>query len=236
MCFFTFVSVSELHRIRYINACRGGEEMDVNQNCKSESIARISHILESMSSKGIIYASPKQCLYFESDKHHWIYLLTNGEVNICRLSDDLVVQTLAAPAIIGITGLFNNNNYYHYISTNVNSTFVRVKKTEFSNMIDENNLWKDACLLACEKTQLYFKRDELVYTSKVYGVIKNHLEVLWSMPEESRKDISIFNFILSRTSISRSSLNKILKDLYKGGYISLNRGKLIDLKKLPSKY
>ncbi|WP_320339062.1 helix-turn-helix domain-containing protein [Enterobacter asburiae] len=48
--------------------------------------------------------------------------------------------------------------------------------------------------------------------------------------------MSIFSFILSRTSISRSSLNKILKDLYKGGYITLNRGKLVALKKLPSKY
>ncbi|MBL5841173.1 helix-turn-helix domain-containing protein [Enterobacter asburiae] len=209
--------------------------MDINLNSKLESIARISATVESISNKSIIYAAPKQCLYFEKDKQNWIYLLTNGEVNICRLSDDLVVHTLTAPAIIGITSLFNNN-YYHYISTNVDSSFLRVGKSDFTNIMDEYNCWKDVCLLVCENAQLYYKRDELVYSSKVYGVVKNHLEALWSMPEESRKNISIFSFILSRTSISRSSLNKILKDLRKGGYITLNRGKLVALMKLPSKY
>ncbi|WP_420888545.1 helix-turn-helix domain-containing protein [Cronobacter universalis] len=42
--------------------------------------------------------------------------------------------------------------------------------------------------------------------------------------------------MLSRSSISRSSLNKILKELCNGGYIKINRGRLIDMKNLPSKF
>ncbi|MBV8041265.1 helix-turn-helix domain-containing protein, partial [Pluralibacter sp.] len=63
-----------------------------------------------------------------------------------------------------------------------------------------------------------------------------YLEMLWEQHRDSLDEISIFDFILNRAAVSRSSLNKILKELSDGGYVKINRGRLVYLKKLPTGY
>lgn len=201
----------------------------------SEVVNRLANAIEKIYFKGIIISSAKQKLLFDCESEKWVYYLKSGSVNICRLSDDIVIHTVEAPAFLGVTSLFDQC-YFHYLYTNIDSAIVRVSLRDFYNMVDESGLWRDVCWLVCSAAHFYYKRDELVYASKVYGVIKNHLELIWSMPEDVRAKLSIFDFILSRTGISRSSLNKVLKELLKGGYINVRRGRLVDMKKLPMKY
>ncbi|HID4702653.1 TPA: helix-turn-helix domain-containing protein, partial [Enterobacter cloacae] len=78
--------------------------------------------------------------------------------------------------------------------------------------------------------------DQRFSSKNAYDIIKNNLEAIWELPENERSQISVFKFILSRSSISRSSLNKVLKDLNDGGYINIHRGKLLNIKNLPLKY
>ncbi|WP_422865680.1 helix-turn-helix domain-containing protein [Enterobacter cloacae] len=91
-------------------------------------------------------------------------------------------------------------------------------------------------LMTCEITLNFFKRDQRFSSKNAYDIIKNNLEAIWELPENERSQISVFKFILSRSSISRSSLNKVLKDLNDGGYINIHRGKLLNIKNLPLKY
>ncbi|WP_409513916.1 helix-turn-helix domain-containing protein [Serratia proteamaculans] len=67
----------------------------------------------------------------------------------------------------------------------------------------------------------------------VYGIISSHLEDIWALPEEERLKISIFNFIMQRAPVSRSSIHKIIKELNKGGFIKTERGKLLNLTNIP---
>jgi hypothetical protein len=82
----------------------------------------------------------------------------------------------------------------------------------------------------------FFKRDEKFNSKNVYNIIKNNLEVLWELPQNEREKISVFKFIMSRSNISRSSLNNILRELSDGQYIKINRGRLLDMKNLPERY
>ncbi|EMC8872176.1 helix-turn-helix domain-containing protein, partial [Escherichia coli] len=59
---------------------------------------------------------------------------------------------------------------------------------------------------------------------------------LWAYASEYRQSINVLNFIQRRTGISRSRTMKLLSELKKGGYITIDGGRLIDMKKLPTAF
>lgn len=52
------------------------------------------------------------------------------------------------------------------------------------------------------------------------------LIALWAYASEYRQSINVLNFIQRRTGISRSRTMKLLSELTKGGYISIDGGRL----------
>lgn len=54
--------------------------------------------------------------------------------------------------------------------------------------------------------------------------------------EELRSRIGVMNYIHQRTRISRSVVAEVLAALRKGGYIEMNKGKLVAINRLPSEY
>lgn len=182
-----------------------------------------------------IYASKDQRVDFYSNGKSYVYFLKNGEVEVHRQIDDIVIVNIRGPAIIGLTSLFSEVSY-HYFKCVGNVNLMAVDKMSMIKFIDNNNLWKDAFLIASNAARLSYQHDEIISSKNVYGIVKNHLELLWSMDERERLDTSIFDFVMRRNVISRSSLNKILKDLSSGGYIEIKRGKLFGINKLPIKY
>lgn len=103
-------------------------------------------------------------------------------------------------------------------------------------LIQDNSLWHEAFTLGIAVANTCFTRDEACASRNVYGIVRQHIEMLWALGGDQCKKLSVFEFVLNRTSVSRSSLNKILKDLSKGGYIMMHRGKLIEKKTLPTNY
>ncbi|MFI8319484.1 helix-turn-helix domain-containing protein [Kosakonia cowanii] len=142
---------------------------------------------------------------------------------------------MTAPAMIGLFSLGENDIYHHFV-TATNVKLIAIEESYFSETIEAHNLWKNIFLIAADYARYFFIRDEKFNSKDVYSIIKNNLELLWQYPEDERMQISIFKFILSRSQISRSSLNKILKDLIEGGYIHINRGRLLSMKELPRRY
>ena len=130
----------------------------------------------------------------------------------------------------------HENDIYHHFITATNVKLMAIEESYFSETIEAHNLWKNIFLIAADYARYFFIRDEKFNSKDVYSIIKNNLELLWQYPEDERMQISIFKFILSRSQISRSSLNKILKDLIEGGYIRINRGRLLSMKELPRRY
>lgn len=197
-----------------------------------------NHILEIVegSNKFMrIYASNGQRINFTLNNKPHVYFLTEGRVDIYRKADDIVIFTVYAPYILGIIFMFEKDDY-HYFRASTDATFTAIPAKELDSLADSNNLWKHFFLMTCEITLNFFKRDQRFSSKNAYNIIKNNLESIWELPENERTQISVFKFILSRSTISRSSLNKVLKDLHDGGYINIHRGKLLNIKNLPLKY
>ncbi|AJR00378.1 hypothetical protein F652_2389 [Enterobacteriaceae bacterium bta3-1] len=67
-------------------------------------------------------------------------------------------------------------------------------------------------------------------------MLKNKLIEIMDYPVERRRSISVASYVISRTMLSRSTIMRMLSDLLEGGYITMEKGKLLDMKNLPEKY
>lgn len=192
-------------------------------------------MLSKCEGKHVVLASENQNIFFEEKNDAYVYIVESGTVDVKRKNDNIIILTTKGPAVLGLTSIFSGV-YYHYLSTVTESKIIAIPTTFAIQHIEHLNLWQETSKILCQAAQYYYMRDEVVSGSTVYEVIKNHLEILWRYPLEEREKISTFDFIMSRSNISRSSLNKVLKDLISGGYITMRRGRLYDIKKLPPSY
>lgn len=186
-----------------------------------------------------ILSSKKQIIHFSSSGgEKVVYNLLAGEVEIRNVKNNLIALNVSAPAILGLSNMFVNDDFY-YIKTVTDVEFMSLPLSTFVAIVDKKNLWRHISVIMSLYITIYSQRNLILSQSNAYNVIKNHLEILWELQNKDGdgfNDVSVFEFILNRIPISRSSLNKVLKDLSSGGYIKLNRGKLTFMGKLPSGY
>ncbi|MCG7803913.1 helix-turn-helix domain-containing protein [Enterobacter vonholyi] len=196
---------------------------------------RIIDNIESADCFHRVVAGEKQTIPFRQKETQYVYCLCAGEAEVRRLSDDTVVAYVKAPAVTGLT-LREKDTIFHYLRTTRPAELMAVRQERALRLIEEQSLWQEAFTLCVDVVNKCYIRDEAFASRNVYGIVRQHLEMLWEMDEEQRSRFSAFEFILSRTTVSRSSLNKILKELSTGGYITMRRGRLMDKKSLPANY
>lgn len=197
---------------------------------------RIAHVIDNHGHKAKILSSKKQIIhYHRNGSQKNVFHLISGEVEVRNGNNSLIVANALSPAILGLSNMFSKADFF-YMQT---VTDVELNSITIPELIHEANcqgLWNDISVILSHYIDVYYKRDLTFTQSSVYNIIKTYLEALWEFEHDKLDQISVFDFILNRTQVSRSSLNKILKDLSLGGYIKMNRGKLISINKLPSKY
>ena len=182
-----------------------------------------------------IISSKKQEISFYNNKEKSVFHLISGEIELRSTNSNLIVLNVYAPAIIGLSSIFTSNDLF-YINTVTDVELVSIPMSELIETANKKNLWIYISTIMSHYLDVCYLRDSILYQDSVYNVIKNHLEILWRYKRDKLDEISVFDFILNRTPVSRSSLNKVLKDLVSGGYIKMNRGKLVEMNKLPSGY
>lgn len=113
------------------------------------SIEKIANNLDKCSVKHTIYAAKKQRIEFIDNKKSYVFYLKQGEVQLHRLIDNLVVLNLEAPMLIGLTSL-KSDSYYHFITSKSDCQLVAIEKKIFTDFLDEHNLWESAFDLVCQ--------------------------------------------------------------------------------------
>ncbi|WMY73567.1 helix-turn-helix domain-containing protein [Buttiauxella selenatireducens] len=200
-----------------------------------EAHEKIGLQIDSSPHKLRIISSKKQEISFYNNKEKSVFHLISGEIELRSTNSNLIVLNVYAPAIIGLSSIFTSNDLF-YINTVTDVELVSIPMSELVKTANEKNLWMYISTIMSHYLDVCYLRDSILYQDSVYNVIKNHLEILWRFKRDKLDEISVFDFILNRTPVSRSSLNKVLKDLVSGGYIKMNRGKLVEMNKLPSGY
>ncbi|OAT15204.1 hypothetical protein M977_04734 [Buttiauxella gaviniae ATCC 51604] len=165
-----------------------------------------------------------------------VFLIEEGQVALYRKADDKLILHFQPPFPFGITmSSSHTKNYYMVCESDIRASILN--KEHFFANISDNQAWMSILNIVTyliDVAEQQHHRNYLV--TNTYDIIKLCISQIWTLPEEQRNSISIYDYVLSRYQISRSSITKVMKSLNEGGYISTKRAILKSVYFLPEKY
>ncbi|MEW7314493.1 helix-turn-helix domain-containing protein [Buttiauxella gaviniae] len=163
-----------------------------------------------------------------------VVFIREGCIDIWRNHDQLLVATAVGPAILGLQGsVFRYQTHTFKRQKNVDIHFLPL--TTALEIIKEHGLVEDVMLYQSYINDQQAYRDFLMINNSAYSIICMLLTEIATCPYH--KDVSVAQYISMRTRLARSGIMKILSDLRFGGFIEMEKGKLIRLcNPFPLKY
>lgn len=180
--------------------------------------------------------SAQQPVFGDCDEEHHAVVLQSGTLSIHRQQDDLLVEIVAAPYIFGLNaGMMGCGIGYQLVTQSPCSGFY-LPAVDARNQIQQNGLWSDAfCWLSWHHRVMEIRDKQLVGNNS-YSQIRSTLLAMAQWDEALRMRVGVMNYIQRRTRISRSVVAEVLAALRQGKYISMDRGKLVSINRLPTDY
>ncbi|MFU0920955.1 helix-turn-helix domain-containing protein [Kluyvera sichuanensis] len=186
-----------------------------------QSIQRLTALLQPIAEK--MKVVPRKRMTWTHKNQPQLFLFLEGELSILRASDGLLIVTVYDPHLFGIAEMIQPVRG-HLLRAESESTILRVDAQTAMQMFREEGVWEDVASVLSYHTAYLFYRDALVVQQRTYSVIRNHLQEMILLPEDTRMKISILDYIQERTHLSRSSVLNVLSALKNGHYIEFKRG------------
>lgn len=199
-----------------------------------QSIQRLTALLQPIAEK--MKVVPRKRVTWTHKNQPQLFLFLEGELSILRASDGLLIVTVYDPHLFGIAEMIQPVRG-HLLRAESESTILRVDAQTAMQVFREEGAWEDVASVLSYHTAYLFYRDALVVQQRTYSVIRNHLQEMILLPEETRMKISILDYIQERTHLSRSSVLNVLSALKNGHYIEFKRGGyLLSVNSLPERF
>lgn len=182
------------------------------------------------------------------DNTRMCFFLTSGNCFVKRNNDSMIIASIEAPSIIGISNFFVTPTdimsppHEQVVALDIiiqsrnEIEYLLLPLDECLLHIETHNLWKQLAYNIMFKAMILNNYIQTNTSISTYELICNLLRALNDEDFETRATISAVKYIMERTSLSRSIIMKILSELNTGGYIVINRGLLIKIINLPEKY
>lgn len=167
--------------------------------------------------------------------HNNTLVILEGMVYLNR-DQDMLIGITEAPFIIGLAEGVINTGVQYKLTTINHCVGYSVPSLQTMKLIEMNQLWREAFCWLAWQNRILEQRDIELIGSNSYEQIRATLISMVEWDENLRSRIGVMNYIHQRTKISRSVVAEILAALRNGGYIEMNRGKLMAINRLPSKY
>jgi CRP-like cAMP-binding protein len=176
-----------------------------------------------------------------SEQVNRIVLLESGIFSFCRSDSRLHVSSAFAPSLVGLVdsyGVTYNvpTRPEHILIAETGCRGRTVSLPDFIKVADECDLWHDVARILAYRLMVMNVRDRELVGVDSYLKVRALLIEIWAYADEYRQSINVLNFIQRRTGISRSRTMKLLSELRRGGYINIDGGRLLGIKKLPMAY
>lgn len=178
---------------------------------------------------------PGTRLYLFKEGSSYCYLIRSG---ICKLHhgpDEILINTMYIPSIIGVGGVLAANRML-FLQTHTSAEIAIANTQEIRQIIARLNLWELLSRHIYRVTNRFFMLSSYLNSPTAYEILRFQLLELMSEPVEFRENISAAQYIQQKTRLSRSSIMKILSQLKQGGFVRLENGTLKEICHLPLKY
>jgi hypothetical protein len=88
-----------------------------------------------------------------------------------------------------------------------------VKNIEFIKKTNQKNLWMHVFDILANHLHLYYELDKFRHVPNVKAKVMENLRILWSYGEEFCSINSLYTFLLTKKTISRSAAHKVVREL-----------------------
>lgn len=165
-----------------------------------------------------------------------VFLIEHGRVALYRKINDKLLLHISPPFPIGVLKSSSySENYYMVCETDVKISVLN--QDSFFSDIESKNRWISILNIVTYLIDISEENQKKSHsTASAYDIVRMCIHEIWALPENIKETTSVYDYILSRYNISRSSITKILKSLNDGGYISTKRAVLTKVNLLPAKY
>ena len=181
------------------------------------------------------FNNEKQVIFSSDVNSEDTFVILEGVISL-RREENVLIGITQAPYIMGLAdGLMKNDIPYKLIAEG-NCTGYHLPAKQTITLIEQNQLWRDAFYWLAWQIRFLELRDVQLIGHNSYEQIRATLLSMIDWNEELRSRIGVMNYIHQRTRISRSVVAEVLAALRKGGYIEMNKGKLVAINRLPSEY
>lgn len=181
--------------------------------------------------KHTFFAVRKKGQHVELIQDNQVAFLKSGIVTIHRIEDGLLTNSIKAPAVIGL-GHIHDIGLTHFIQCKSECSMWILDSNIAFDLFTEKNLWQDAFFIIRKYLYICMPKGKLIHKSSAREIVIEHLKEIWALDEPERHTTSVYNFILSRNNISRSAVQKVVRELESSGDIKFYRGKLIELNEM----
>lgn len=181
--------------------------------------------------KHAFFAVRKKGQHVELIQDNQVAFLKSGIVTIHRIEDGLLTNFIKAPAVIGL-GHIHDIELTHFIQCKSECSMWILDSNIAFDLFTEKNLWQDAFFIIRSYLYICMPKGKLIHKSSAREIVIEHLKEIWALDEPERYTTSVYNFILSRNNISRSAVQKVVRELEDSGDIKFYRGKLIELNEM----
>ncbi|EOI5727816.1 helix-turn-helix domain-containing protein [Cronobacter malonaticus] len=197
--------------------------------------AQINALINALHSHGTIKEYPRgSCL---SQNEESVNILLSGSLAMTRDWDNLIFFEINRPNIIGVSLQSNNARFERFrLIIKEDSLVKRINRADFLKVIEEQDLWKELSHAISFYYDVLLWKNYHFYAADSYMLVRKSLITLSEIPLENRMNINASQYITSTTNLSKSYVMKVIQELRKGGYIDIQRGRLISIGKLPQKY
>ncbi len=162
-----------------------------------------------------------------------IVMIENGLVALYRDSGKQLLFISSPPVVVGMRNLFFSQIEGYSLRFVSDIHLLRLPKSTFMTILDEQYLWKDAAhLLTFHLLTLLEQHSRLVKRSD-YDIIRALILEYEFLPLIVRQTTPLSHYIVNKGLLSRSNVMRILSMLDKMGYITLRRGRLEHVDYLP---
>lgn len=201
-------------------------------DCSSSTQLLIDYLKQGANLKKVL---PRRRLNFVAGDERLCYILLNGRVMIHRSNDDLAMATAKAPALLGLSNL-HYAQMFGYIKTFNHCEIVTLKMDSVYDIIKHHGLWEPLAYHLMGLAGKLFHSYEDITGPSAYNIVRAQLYALSNEEESFRQNITAERYIRDKTHLSRSGVMRILSALKEGGYIEVERGVLINMRKLPERF
>ena len=168
-------------------------------------------------------------LTYAYNKKSVCYILLEGQASLHRRSDGVILYTEHAPAIIFTSNMYMQDNELFYLRTGECSQVSFLTQERFDLIVERSNLWESLSNLLAYQMSMICRFSLYISQIPIRDAILLQLQQLMKEDTKVRKNITAANYIMNRTSISRSSIMRNISHLKNNKTITLDRGILIKI-------